>query len=532
MCVSVCVFVSVLTHEQLAKLKQIAKTNGVGVQGHQRSIAENAVIVRCVGIIQQKGFSLNESINQTAELCMASTVTVRSLFNEYGNTNQVHEPQPRAEIDRNDPLHPFYFDCGPSPQAIDIICTNIDKIKDNNNFESLSTIQLVLKEASIDVSKTTLHRWFKALKYTYGKKHFTTATPAYRNSLIQKYIYKYAKALKQQEDGTHVIVYMDESYVHSHHCTTSFWHKYSNFLSANYVRGDNRGKRLIIMHAMTKYGLLAVENVEPSNVLEEIYHSCALIFNEVYVNNVAVADYHDTINGAKFTEWIQTRLLPTFEAMFPNKKMVLVLDNAKYHHHRGPEWFSPSGKKKGVLADWIRQIDPPITQFTADDGRVFMRNKFSADATRRGGGPTNKQLEAFIKQYIAAHPGINTTVPHQLLSDKGHRLLYTPPYISDLQPIELIWAFTKHLVARQSHRSRSVHDAAVQTRKAMDEVTAELCGKVVQHCHKWIDSFMRTDDAGSLKQFTDLNTLTHSQFEIPEIVNNSSESDSESEEDS
>jgi hypothetical protein len=114
-----------------------------------------------------------------------------------------------------------------------------------------------------------------------------------------------------------------------------------------------------------------------------------------------------------------------------------------------------------------------------------------------------------VKQHLKEHPEINTTVPQQLLSDAGYEMLYTPPYVSQLQPIELIWAFTKSLVARQSHRTRSVQEAAVQTRQAMDAVTAQLCRKVITHCHTWIDTFMHSDAGGSLQQYADLEALVH-----------------------
>lgn len=161
------------------------------------------------------------------------------------------------------------------------------------------------------------------------------------------------------------------------------------------------------MHAMTKDGLLEVAGVEPSNILTELYHSCALIFNEVCVDGITPADYHDTINGEKFIGWIQTRLLPTFKQIYPDKKMYLVLDNAKYHHHRGPDWFSPSNKKKGPLADFLRQRK--VESIIVKGGREILADKFSADARGKvGGGPTLAQLRTAVKEHLAAHPEINT----------------------------------------------------------------------------------------------------------------------------
>jgi hypothetical protein len=250
---------------------------------------------------------------------------------------------------------------------------------------------------------------------------------------------------------------------------------------------------------------LEVEGTEPSNILTELYHSCALIFDEVCVDGITPADYHDTINGDKFIGWLQQRLFPTVQKLYPGKKMYLVLDNAKYHHHRGPDWFSPSAKNKGQLADFLRQRN--VSSITVDGERSIPSSKFSADARGQAGGPTQKQLRTAVKEHLAAHPEINTTVPQQLMSDKNYELLYTPPYVSELQPIEMIWGFTKAIVARQSTRSRTAQACAVQTREAMDQVTAELCQKQIHHCHAWIEHFMQSEQGGSLQQFGTLHAL-------------------------
>src|SRR6185312_12594878 len=96
------------------------------------------------------------------------------------------------------------------------------------------------------------------------------------------------------------------------------------------------------------------------------------------------------------------------------------------------------------------------------------------------------------------------------MQDKHFELLNTPPYVSDLQPIEMIWAFTKHLVARQSTFNRTQHEAAAQMRQAMDAVTADLCVKEVNHVERWIDSFIASEKAGSLKRWPNLAALIES----------------------
>jgi hypothetical protein len=491
-----------LSHEELVKLRSIVKDSGTGVQGHSRTPAENARAMLHIAEHQKHGLSFDAAVKTTAAAELASPSTLRAAADQFQSTGTLAA----AEDGRTKPKHPFYRgEDGPSLAAQLLIHHRLQQVSENNVFESCTLLCTELAaEIGVVVSKSTMHRWLHTLGYSYGKKHFTNQPSAYRNALIRGFLYKYAKALKEQEDGTAIIVFMDESYIHAHHCSTKFWYSLLS-KQKNNVRGDNKGKRLIIMHAMTKDGLMEVEGVEPSNILTELYHSCALIFNEVCVDDITPADYHDTINGEKFIGWIQQRLLPTFRKMYPGKKMYLVLDNAKYHHHRGPDWFSPSSKKKGQLADFLRQRD--VSSITVEGGRTIPASKFSADARGKAGGPTVKQLQTAAKEHLAAHPEINTTVPQQLFDDAGHELIYTPPYVSQLQPIELIWAFTKSLVARQSFRSRSVDEAAAQTRQAMDQVTTELCQKVINHTHTWMEEFMQSEEGGSLRQFRDLATL-------------------------
>ena len=154
---------------------------------------------------------------------------------------------------------------------------------------------------------------------------------------------------------------------------------------------------------------------------------------------------------------------------------------------------SPAAMKKGQLADFLRQRD--VKDIVVDGNRIIQSDKFSANAGKNNGGPTLVQLSAAVKTHCETH-SINTTVPQQLMHDAGHALMYTPPYVSELQPIELIWAFTKSLVARRSHRTRTAAAATIQTREAMDEVDASLCQRVIEHTH--------TEHGGTLQQFANL----------------------------
>ena len=344
------------------ELRSIVKKSGTGVQGHSRSPVENARALLHIHSHQQHGLSFDAAIKAVATAELASPSTLRAAAQQFTSTGALVTP-PRTPVDRANPLHPFYCgETGPSFAAEQLIHRELHEVALNNVFQSCTTLRRELEEQlGVVVSKSTVHRWLHALGYQYGKKHFINQAHSYRNALIRSYIYKYAAALKEQEDGTAIIVYMDESYIHAHHCSQFLWYSLSS-ATKNEVRGDNKGKRIIIMHAMTKDGLLEVEGTEPSNILTELYHSCALIFDEVCVDGITPADYHDTINGEKFIGWMRQRLFPTVQKLYPGKKMYLVLDNAKYHHHRGPDWFSPSAQEEGPA----RRLPPPAQRAQPD----------------------------------------------------------------------------------------------------------------------------------------------------------------------
>ncbi len=91
--------------------------------------------------------------------------------------------------------------------------------------------------------------------------------------------------------------------------------------------------------------MLAVPDAVASNWLSEPALTAELVFDEVLEDGQDGADYHNTMNGAKIIAWLRKHLFPTFEHLYPGKKMYLVLDNASYHAPRDETWISASKQK-------------------------------------------------------------------------------------------------------------------------------------------------------------------------------------------
>jgi transposase len=337
----------------------------------------------------------------------------------------------------------------------------------------------------------------------------------YRDARIRSFIWEYAKALRLQNDGTHIIVYLDESYIHAAHQMKKGWHSTVGPYRNNETQGDaDTGLRLIILHAMSKDGMLEVEDAVGSNFLHEVTPTAQFVFEAASFDH---SDYHETMDGEMFTLWVKNRLLPAFHQLFPGKKMILVMDNATYHRPRDFDWITPYKMCKTACVTFLERHG--VTEFTAERDGVevtFNQAQFTQRASKKNAAPTVKELQKAVNTYLQQHPGINKTKIDKLLEPLGHSIVWTPPFVPEVQPIELIWAYVKQVVASQYSLNRTIATTRQQTDDAFDTITPEMIQKRIAHCHKWINDFLQTDDAGSLKTFSTLENLIAADSSTPQ----------------
>jgi transposase len=74
----------------------------------------------------------------------------------------------------------------------------------------------------------------------------------------------------------------------------------------------------------------------------------------------------------------------------------------------------------------------------------------------------------------------------EIAARHGHKVLFTPPYHSDLQPIEMLWAYVKGNVGRKYNSNTTFED--VRTR-LIDEFDAlwtksHLVNRIIAHVDK------------------------------------------------
>jgi transposase len=315
------------------------KDQGVGQQGHSRSASENARALLHVAVHQQHGLSYDAAIKATAAAELASPNTLRDAALQFTTHGTLPSPT-TAHRGRGNPEHPLHSPAEPSLEAELLIHRRLEEVKARNLYESSVTLRAALRfELRLDVSERTLLRWLHELGYVYGKKRFVGAVkPACRHVRMRRFILEYAAALQRQLTGDTMLVYTDESYVHDRHCAPMLWFNPSS-PTQNEVQGDDSGgKRLMIVHAMTRDGLLETPGAVATNLLTERVPTAELIFETLGTDD----DYHTAMDGDRYLLWLRNHLLPAFDARYPGQRMTLVLDNAGYHHIRGEDWFTPS----------------------------------------------------------------------------------------------------------------------------------------------------------------------------------------------
>jgi hypothetical protein len=336
------------------------------------------------------------------------------------------------------------------------------------------------KEFKVDVHETTIANYFKKIGLSYKPiKAKKRNIGAYRMDLLRDYLISfndlYKVYVQDPVNCPFVFVFTDESYIHKGLGTTNSWTKGDSIIN----KSASKGTRLIMIHAITPFGPLCEidkENNKPVDDLDWKGDTChpkprtdnKLTCEAMWKAESHTGDYHDNMNLENFQKWVEQKLVPTFEKLYPNKQMILICDNAPYHHKRQIGSLSSKSKQQllqlGVKHN-IEYIDLPLTverlaalseigellddvQYLSEEYcRVaFNPEKFKQhSANNKPFIPNIDELRMGILKYIQDNkPELLDCEIEGFLKQRGHRILWTPPYSPDLQPIELFWAAGKN----------------------------------------------------------------------------------------
>ena len=310
-------------------------------------------------------------------------------------------------------------------------------------FITLKKLKRTLVDKDINVSKATLWKTVRGLGFTFRSTKSGRSHLCERADLVA-WRCRYLRKIKQYRQEGKPIIYQDETWVNAHHTFPKEWT--STYLSISRQIPSSKGERLIISHAGSKDGFVK---------------DGSLVFRSKSKDN---RDYHSEMNGTNFKKYLKEKLLPNI-----TEKSVIVLDNAPYHNFVEEEDQVPTSSwLKARVVEWFQKKDIPYPDKAFKYELLEMVKKMNLE-----------------KRYAV----------DEIIKAEGHIPLRLPPYHSQLNPIELIWAQVKKQVADEN-TTFNIKDVEVLTKKALDEVTPESWKKCVEHVEKVENDYWKNDGIG------------------------------------
>lgn len=260
--------------------------------------------------------------------------------------------------------------------------------------------ELIRNICNVDVSRRTSWKALVSLGFNYCKLTRKVKLISKRRKRIETFIKDYEDALENERKGEAILVYMDESYVHSGHKSTHGWDVKSDMAEhinncdvqqeEGVVRGGEvaggKGTRHVFLCALSKDGIVR-DTSTTYNIRAETYESkmdvqyncSSWIFQ---ARKKGLKDYHDNMDSPMFITWVKNRLMPSFTKMYWTEThkptMILVLDNAPYHH---------KAKEGCVDLFSCTNLRPtPISASTAEAGIVIVNAPVQRSAKEEGHG--------------------------------------------------------------------------------------------------------------------------------------------------
>ncbi|XP_043262779.1 uncharacterized protein LOC122403884 [Colletes gigas] len=272
----------------------------------------------------------------------------------------------------------------------------------------------------------TLRQLLKSMGYTWKK------SVNIRKILIEKpnivaWRGKYLKAINQYRKANRNIIYIDETWADN---TLSFGKCWQSEETLGIVKNMSSSHRYIIVHAGGKSGFV---------------NNALLMFKA----NSTSGDYHGQMNAINFEKWMTEKLLPNIA---PNS--VIVMDNAPYHSiqlNRPPSKYA----RKSDMMDWLLRNNVPYSE----DMKKY-------------------ELVHLIEQHKGPEKIFKAD---EVLKCHGHIVLRLPPYMCDLNPIELAWALIKRRIRERNPSTLAVDELLALAEEAVNRTSVSEWENFCRH---------------------------------------------------
>ncbi len=154
--------------------------------------------------------------------------------------------------------------------------------------------------------------------------------------------------------------FTDEIYIHQTHAPLTSW-----LHSTVYVSKPAKGKRLIVLNAMTTDNFLVTRDAHGYPITEESMGKGASAMKAVpaaewiWEAKGKVEDHHGNMDGDGFERWLEYRLKPAFAALFPGKKIILVVDKRELPPLNQRELLPKGKDSPHLLLEGPQREGPP-----------------------------------------------------------------------------------------------------------------------------------------------------------------------------
>ena len=404
----------------------------VSARGRPLTADTKKLVVTVKQYFDERKFKPAEpSVNRTAEALGIGIATVKRIMADFNRDPKLLDEPTKM---RGRPVHAV------SASLQETVRGFIRSANKNGKYITLSDIRDFLDESfeneafHIATLARTLNRW----GFEFGKGTRSQHLKEKDHIIAARQRYLRIKRDNRLPGGNTLRpeVYLDESYVNKNHSNDFIW--YYGEDGPWVQKPTGKGERLIIINAITKSGWV---------------RGAKLVFKSTR----KTGDYHGQMNWELFKKWVSEMLLPNV----PDGSLI-IMDNASYHNTLA-EYSPPTAlcsKKK--IFEWL------------EENKIFCRK----DCLK-------PELVEILKK-IAPEPIYEID---EIARSSGHRVLRTPPYHPELQPIETCWAVVKNHVARNSDFTMS--NLFDQLESGFEKVTAKTCTEIISKVRKVEDKFWK-----------------------------------------
>lgn len=396
--------------------------------------------------------STKDSVGRVSRNLNIGRRTVETILAEYKRDNQkLIERPPKS---RGKPPLKVGGD------LISKIRSHIRSVNIKGEHISVRTLRSwILKEHKTDIPVMTLWRTLGRIGFAYGnnKRRSTLKEQDYVVTARRKYLRE--KITNRNDDGSlkRPEVYLDETYLNKNHSNDKTWFLDEDGPWVNKPSG--KGPRLIIVHAITKEGW--VDGAE-------------LVFQA----KKSTGDYHGQMNYENFSKWFTNQLIPNIP-----KNSLIIMDNAKYHNILADDVFPTPRSNKRELQEWLEKNHPELN----------VHNE-----------PSMLKAELYEICKKKAPPPVFKI--DRLAEKHGHRILRTPQYHCELQPIESCWGIVKNYCSY--HCDFTMKGLRKQLRQGFSKVNEANCRKLIEKVKRQEDLFWKEDAEADAQEMAELEFIS------------------------